>query len=178
MDERIQISKLDAARRQLDGAIRLLFDGGDPVAVHTLVGAASVIISDLVRKHHPDKSWDKFAQEANKITASEYFQVMRKSQNFLKHARDDADATLDFDPKDTESVAFWAAMNLANFGQLSMEASVLQLWYLACHAPTLDPEVEPYNRALEMFGDLRNKPRAQRLAIAKRVLTEQLADVG
>jgi len=178
MDEHIHISKLQAAQRQLDAAIRLLFDDGDPVAVHTLVGAASVIITDLIEKHHPDKSWDKFAQEANKITASEYFQVMRKPQNFLKHARNDAEATLDFDPKDTESVAFWAVMNLGNFGPLSMEASVLQLWYLACHAPTLDPNTEPYNRALEAFGDLRNKPRAQRLAVAKRVLAEQLADVG
>ena len=178
MDEHIHISKLEAAKRQLDVAVRLLFDDGDPVAVHTLVGAASVIISNLVEKHHPDKSWDKFAQQANKITASEYFQVMRKPQNFLKHARGDADATLDFDPKDTESVAFWAVMNLGNFGRLSMEASVLQLWYLACHAPSLEPNVEPYNRALEVFGDLRNKPRVHRLAVAKRVLAEQLADVG
>src|SRR6266705_4622767 len=99
MDEHIHISKLDAARRQLNVAIRLLFDDDDPVAVHTLVGAASVIISDLVEKHHPDKSWDKFAQEANKITAGEYFKVMRKPQNFLKHARDDVEATLEFDPK-------------------------------------------------------------------------------
>ena len=178
MADRVHISKLEAAKRQLDVAIRLLFDGGDVVAVHTLVGAASVIISDLVEKHHPDKSWDKFAQEANKITASEYFQVMRKPQNFLKHARNDSSATLDFDPKDTESVAFWTVMNLGNFGVLSMEGSVLQLWYLACHAPTLDPNVEPYNRALAVFGDLRGKPRAERLAVAKRVLAKQLADVG
>ena len=178
MAERIHVSKLEAARRQIDVAVRLLFDGADPVAVHTLVGAASVIISDLVEKHHPDRSWDKFAQEANKITASEYFQVMRKPQNFLKHARKDADATLDFDPTDTESVAFWAVMNLGNFGVLSVEASVLQLWYLACHAPTLDSELEPYNRALDVFGDLRGKPRGERLAVAKRVLAEQLADVG
>lgn len=178
MDGPVHLSKLDAARRQLKVAIRLLFDDEDPVAVHTLVGAASVIITDLVEKHHPNKSWDRFAQEANKISASEYFQVMRRPQNFLKHARDDHTATFDFDPKDTESVAFWAVMNLANFGTLSMEESVLQLWYLACHAPTLDPRVEPYNRVLEVFGDLRQTPRAARLAIAKRILAEQLADVG
>lgn len=178
MDGAIRLNKIDAARRQLRVAIRLLFDDEDPVVVHTLVGAASVIITDLVEKHHPDKSWDKFAQEANKISASEYFHVMRKPQNFLKHARDDHTATFDFDPKDTESVAFWAVMNLGNFGTLSMEESVLQLWYLACHAPTLDPKVEPYNRVLEIFGDLRKTPRADRLAIAKRVLAEQLADVG
>lgn len=161
----------------MDVAIRLLFEGADPVAVHTLVGAASTIISDLVEKHHPEQSWDKFAQDSNKLTAREYFQVMRKPQNFLKHARDDVESTLDFDPKDTESVAFWAVMNLGSFGRLSMEASVLQLWYLACHAPTLDPEIEPYTRALEIFGDLHDKPRAERLAVAKRVLDEQLADV-
>jgi hypothetical protein len=178
LDGPIQISKLDAARRQLKVAIHLLFDEGDPVAVHTLVGAASVIITDLVEKHHPDKSWDKFAQEANNISANEYFKVMRKPQNFLKHARDDHDATFDFDPKDTESVAFWAVMNLGNFVVLSMEESVLQLWYLACHAPALDPEVEPYDRVLEVFGDLRQTPRAARIAIARRVLAEQLADVG
>lgn len=178
MDETIHLNKIDTARRQLRMAIRLLFDDEDPVAVHTLVGAASVIISDLVVKHHPDKSWDKFAQEANKITPGEYFQIMRKPQNFLKHAREDHAATFDFDPKDTESVAFWAVMNLGNFGTLAMEESVLQLWYLACHAPTLNPNVEPYNRVLEVFGDLRQTPRAARLAAAKRVLAEQLADVG
>ena len=178
MDEHIQISKLEAAQRQLHVAIRLLFDGGDPVAVHKLVGAALVIITDLVEKHHPDVSWDKFAQEANKITAKEYFNVMREPQNFLKHARDDADATFSFNPKDTESVAFWAVMNLTNFGPLSIEGSVFQFWYLASHAPNLDANVEPYNHVLKVFEDLRNKPRAQRLAAAKRVLEQRLADVS
>lgn len=172
MDECIQISKLDAARRQIDAAVRLLFDGADPVVVHTLIGAASNIISDLVEKHYPDNSWDKFAQEANKIGTTEYFRILRKQQNFLKHARDDANAILDFNSADTESVAFWAAMNLCNFGELSIELSVLQLWYFACHAPPSDPDFEPYNRALEIFGDLRNKPRAERLAVAKHVLIE------
>ncbi|MFZ3320733.1 MAG: hypothetical protein WA190_00065 [Usitatibacter sp.] len=174
MDEPIRISKLDAARRQMDAAIRLLFEGEDPVAVHTLVGAASVIISDLVEIHHPKTSWDKLAQEANNIAASEYFAVMRKPQNFLKHARDDADAVLDFNPKDTESVAFWAVMNLSNFGTLSTEASVLQLWYLACHAPTLEKEIGPYERAREIFGDLRGVERGERLRVARKVLEEQL----
>lgn len=168
--ERISVTKLEVAKRQLDFAIRLLFDGGDPIVVHTLAGAASVIISDLVEKHHPNKSWDKFAQEANDISAKHYFSVLRETQNFLKHARDDSDAVFDFNPKDTEAVAFWAVMNLANFGILSIEASVLQLWYLACYAPTLDPNFEPYSRALEVFGDLRGKSRAERLTVAKRVL--------
>ena len=174
----MQLTKLDAARRQLKVAIRLLFDSEDPVAVHTLVGAASVIISDLVDKYHPQNSWDKLAQEANELKRAEYFKVMRKTQNFLKHAREDDREVLNFDPNDTDSLAFWAVMNLGNFGLLSMEESVLQLWYLACHAPTLDLTIEPYGRAMEVFGDLREIPRTDRLAIGKRVLAEQLADVS
>jgi hypothetical protein len=179
MDGRIQLTKLEAARRQLRVAIQMLFDNGDPVAVHTLVGAASVIISDLVEHEHPDSSWDKLAQEANKITATKYFQIMREQQNFLKHARNDPSAVFDFDPVETESVAFWSVMNLGNFGPLSMEESVLQLWYIACHHPTtLDLNVEPGSRALEIFGDLQNSTRTACLAVGKRVLAEQLADVG
>ena len=178
MDDRFQLSKLDAARRQLHAAIILLFDSGDPVAVHTLVGAASVIISDLVAQQHPDKSWDKMAQEANNISPSRYFQVMRKPQNFLKHARDDASAIFDFDSNETEAVAFWTIMNLANLAPLSIHESVLQLWYLACHAPNLESDIKPYKIALQAFGDLRGSPRADRLAVGKRVLTEQLVDVG
>lgn len=178
MNGPFQLTKLDAARRQLWVAVKLLFDGADPVAVHTLVGAASAIISDLVEQQHPAASWDKFAQQANNITPSLYFQVMRKPQNFLKHARDDAAETFDFDPTETESVAFWAVMNLGNFGPLTLEESVFQLWYLACHAPSLDSGIELYERVLEVFGDLRSSTRAVRIATGKRVLTEYLADVG
>ena len=86
MTDCFQLTKLDAARRQLRVAIRLLFDGVDPIAVHTLVGAASIIISNLTDQQHPENSWDRFIQKANNISASEYFQIMRKPQNFLKHA--------------------------------------------------------------------------------------------
>ncbi|WP_413436946.1 hypothetical protein ACFDAU_10860 [Sulfuriferula sp. GW1] len=178
MTDRFELSKLDAARRQLTVAIRLLFDGVDPVAVHTLVGAASIIISDLVDQLHPDKSWDKFAQDANGISAPEYFNVMRKPQNFLKHARTDASETFQFDPIETESVVFWTVMNSGNFGPLSVEESVFQLWFLACHAPTLERSIEPYQVAVELFGDIRGLPRAARLAEGKRVLAEALANVG
>ncbi|MGZ5781044.1 MAG: hypothetical protein ACXWIN_08820 [Burkholderiaceae bacterium] len=153
-----------------------MFEEGDPVAVHTLIGAASVIISDLVELQFPDKSWDKFAQDANNISAPEYFQILRKPQNFLKHARNDHSATFDFDPKETEFVAFWAVMNVGNFGALSMAESVFQLWFIACHAPRLDLEIESYKKALEVFGDLRNSSRSIRLGVAKRVLVEQLTD--
>lgn len=173
MNEPIKLSKLEAATRQLRTAIKLMFERVDPVPVHTLVGAASIIISDLVEKNVPEKSWDHFAQQANNISASEYFRVMREAQNFLKHAKDDSDAILNFNPIDTESLAFWAVMNAGELGPLSMEESVFQLWYLACHDPQLEDNVSPYKEALSVFGDLRKAPREQRLEVGRRVLAEQ-----
>jgi hypothetical protein len=42
-----KVTKLDAARRQLDVAVRLYFSSDDPVAIHTLVGAAHRILEDV-----------------------------------------------------------------------------------------------------------------------------------
>ena len=44
---RIQISKLETARRQLNAAIRSYFLDNDPVPTLTLVGAAYQIVKDL-----------------------------------------------------------------------------------------------------------------------------------
>jgi len=171
--DRLTVSKLEAARRQLDTAIILLFDGCDPLAVHTLVGAASVIVSDLVEKNHPEKSWDKMAQEDNNITSSEYFQVMRAQQNFLKHARDDANETFNFDLAATEYLAFWVVMNLGAFGERSIPQTVFQFWFLAGHPDIIDITIKPYKKALQLFGDLSDHSRATRLSIGKQVLARQ-----
>jgi len=39
------ITKRDAAQRQIDAAIRLYFDEGEELAIHTLVGAAHILIT-------------------------------------------------------------------------------------------------------------------------------------
>lgn len=178
MNEHITIAKHEAAKRQLRMAITLMFEKADPVPVHTLVGAASIILSDLVEKKVPDMSWDRFAQQANDITASEHFRVMREVQNFLKHAKDDPDAILNFNPTDTESVAFFAVMNAGELGPLSIEESIFQLWYLACHDPQLEDNCSPYKEALSLFGDLRGSPRQSRLEVGRRVLAEKLSKAG
>ncbi|BBL56460.1 hypothetical protein [Methylomonas koyamae] len=77
MNDLIRLGKLEAARRQLAVAIRLIFESGDPVAAHTLVGAASNILTDLVEQQVSHKSWDKFAQDANNPAPKTYFNIMR-----------------------------------------------------------------------------------------------------
>ena len=43
----IVIAKLDAAKRQLQTAIALFFDDGDPISIHTLACAAYDVIDDV-----------------------------------------------------------------------------------------------------------------------------------
>ena len=47
MSEKVYITKLEAARRQLCAAVRFFIHGEDELAVHTVTAAAARIISDL-----------------------------------------------------------------------------------------------------------------------------------
>lgn len=46
----IGITKTVAAQRQIDAAIRIMFSGEDPLAVHTVVAAAFGIVKELTKK--------------------------------------------------------------------------------------------------------------------------------
>lgn len=167
----IIVSKLDAARRHLRAAIVMLFNGADPVVVHTLVGVASVLAADLAKHHHPDAQWESWAQDANRISAQEYFAIARSTQNFLKHADRDVDAVHEFDPVETDALAFGATRNLANFGQLGIEESTLELWYIACNDPSgRGRKDELFAQAAHFFGDLRRQNRDVQLAKGREVL--------
>ena len=56
MKKKIKISKLDAAKRHLETAIRLYFNYGDPIAIHTLACAAHGILSDLNEEHKGNRN--------------------------------------------------------------------------------------------------------------------------
>ncbi len=58
----IRVSKIEAPRRQIDTAIRLLLEQPDPVSIHTLEMAAFGILSDLARKHGESEFMDGVAK--------------------------------------------------------------------------------------------------------------------
>lgn len=166
----LQVGKLDAANRQLDNAIDLFFREGDEVCIHTLVGAASILLTDLLESHAPDRSWDRHAQTANALSPSQYFSVVRNAQNFLKHAREDPSAILDFDQVETEELMMLAVMNSGELQDLSIPQSVYQLWYLGARAQTLGQEFPFVREALEFFPGLASVTRSAQRAIGLRVL--------
>ncbi len=173
MSGHLSVSKIEVAQRQLNIAIRMLFANDDPIAVHTLVGAASEILSHLVEKRFPEESWDKRVQGANNLSQKEYFAIMRKPQNWFKHAKIDPDGIFEFDPAETEALAFWAVMNASLLAPLSTEAMIYQIWFIALQEPHEDLEEES-RVAKELFGNIRTKSRAERLMAGATVLREHL----
>lgn len=100
---RMEITKLDAARRQIDAAIKLYFEEGDEVAVHTLVGAAHILITDLGAAAKQESILDRYVVREKRW---EVEGAIRAPQNFLKHATRDPEATFDFNPHSTELMLF------------------------------------------------------------------------
>jgi hypothetical protein len=89
----INVSKIEAAQRQLDTAIALWFEEGDEISIHTLAGASHQIIHDLNSKAGgPDLIYDSlnFKDEFRRDAVA----LLKSGINFFKHADRDPDPAL------------------------------------------------------------------------------------
>jgi hypothetical protein len=80
------ISKIDAAQRQLDCAIRLFFGNEEPLAVYALSRAGLRVLLDLTK----DADKNSFDGKLNELVNKHIGEWFNEVTNFLKHA--------DFDP--------------------------------------------------------------------------------
>jgi hypothetical protein len=96
----MKVSKLDAARRQLDAAIALFFENADPVAIHTLASAAYDVIDGVNQSRGGREVFCKrrFTAVPGRPSRADLNTV----QNFFKHADRDPEGTVDFSPEMTE----------------------------------------------------------------------------
>jgi hypothetical protein len=101
----LRISKLDAARRQLEIAVRLYFSSADPVPIHTLAAAAHRVLSDISKaRKGPRLITDTVVDWLPSETRTEARKILNEAANFFKHADNDTDETLRFDPAQTEAL--------------------------------------------------------------------------
>ncbi|WP_156762827.1 hypothetical protein [Woeseia oceani] len=181
-----RISKIEAAERQLNSAVRLLFSGFDSVAIHTLVGAASIVLCDLAEISGKDGSWENKIAVDSGLTKREFFDLARRAQNFFKHARSDPDGVLEFDAQETEILLFIASLNWGELltaakseRKLSIEMSVFQLWFIASwHENWSEKEEaeEVWKVAYQWFPDFSSLNRDQKLAKGLSVLQAELRE--
>lgn len=130
---KIKVTKRDAAVRQLTAAIRLFFQQGDILAVHTLAAAALQVLLDLGKRAgfvSPIRDPIRIRPERMK----EWLQALSKTENFLKHADRDPDDVLEFDPE-TTAFHIFEAVAIAQ-GLLKWDARerlAFESWFVNAH---------------------------------------------
>lgn len=125
---KISIGKIESARRQLETAIVLYFNERDILSIHTLMGASSRIIKDLLKSKLGEQSY--LERKFEGILDAGNMKILRDSynsdQNFLKHADKDPDGNILFNTFKSEIQLY---MTIQDYYRLTKEKSDLMSAY-------------------------------------------------
>ncbi|QAY97048.1 hypothetical protein CWB41_15970 [Methylovirgula ligni] len=128
---------MEAARRQIEAAIRMTFAGADPTATHSVAAAARGIIADLAEEKQIE-SYLCFTDWIAPGHESEFWNAMNHSANFLKHADRDPVEILKLDEEETDFVILFAAKWYRDLsGESNRVLSVFILWFSIKHPGVL-----------------------------------------
>src|SRR5438045_625911 len=134
--KKIPVTKLDAARRQLETAITLWFHDSDPVSIHTLACAAYQLFYDINTKTGgPPMMPDSPHIRPERI--KEWRQILRRAQNFFKHGDQDAKGTFFFAPRATQAIMLEACERHQVQSHEDRPLMRLFVFWLGVHEPTL-----------------------------------------
>jgi hypothetical protein len=134
--EILELTKLDAARRQLHTAIALWFTNGDPVSIHTLAAAAYEIIHIVTKKRMPTRQ--RLLFDSLSFTDDERKPInnkLRSFANFFKHADKDADAILRFNPSISEGFIVYSVLGVWTYDTVPNFFETTFMAYIQFHRP-------------------------------------------
>ena len=178
MSSKVSISKLDAAVRQLDAAIRLFFLGADPIVVHTLAASAGNIFADIAEHRNRGVSWRIRMRDDAGLSTGRIKNILHEAWNFFKHANHDPDGVLQFEEVDSEHMMFVAVLDCGDIQATSCYMQAFQLWYIAAH-PEHFPETEPiFADAISAFPDLAALPVSGRVQHGKAFIIQHCGHSG
>lgn len=135
------ISKVEAARRQLDTAIDLWFEDQDGLSVFTLAFASLKVLTNV----YPHQQADGFAETLDKVIGETGWRSMSRTANFLKHADRDPDAVLArFHPDEGMPLIGLATILYGRVaGELSLKMKAFDSWIEMAAAEELGiPELD------------------------------------
>ena len=125
----MKVTKIEAAKKQLNIAIYLYFSDYDIISTHTLSAAARWILYDLAKKENISPNlWviKKWYRQSYEI-------FIRKAQNFFKHAgeiRDSKDTSLEFSEDMTQMLLYEAiTLYLALTWELTTHMKLFKSFY-------------------------------------------------
>lgn len=165
------ITKLEAAQRQLDCAIRLYIDGEDLLAVHTLSRAAFRVLFDI----YPSHSSDGFTTNFGQFIQAFGWKRFNEAANFLKHADKDPTAQGEVEEGDTQmGVGFGIVLYRRLTGTSTPEMMAFDSWMKALNPekfmipPDPDPDIEEL--AQQGIAMIKASPREHQLRLARAYL--------
>jgi len=161
------ISKLDAAERQLKTAIKFFFDGGDLISIHTLVAAADGILTDLCKVKGIPPGFLKDVELYIKPEGwSIWFQKLNESQNFFKHANSDPEGVHNLKPDITEGLILNATIAHRSLTKrILLESHIYFMWWAA-----KNPNLMKESPEKGVFIKLHEEGAFQNLTIYKHML--------
>jgi hypothetical protein len=132
----IKIGKLDAAKRQLETAITLWFNDGDPVSVHALAFAAYEVIHAVSKKRDPNRRDLLFDTLIIKDEYRGEFNIrIKKYAYFFKHGDREPDAIIDFAPIMSDLYLMFAILGLELCGERKSASELAFMWWLYIQKP-------------------------------------------
>lgn len=159
MEQSIKISKFDAAKRQLETAIRLFFNDIDPISIHTLAFAAYGILSNL-NKHQKGTAllFDGTIFENTQIKEqdkSEFSKKINEAKNYFKHADRDPETIISFFPITNELIIYEACTVYEKLtGEKVPIFITFQAWFYVIH-PNLTKGLEDkYIKAIDAMSNI------------------------
>jgi hypothetical protein len=163
---KITVKKLDAAKRQLQTAIRLWFEDADPISIHTLAFAAYEIAHVVSKKRNQtrrDLIFDSL--KIKEEHRAEWNMGIKKHASFFKHAKTDWDDSIEFTPAISMLFMMGAGAGIRLAGESASAEEMAFLLWLFIHKPLW---VTPTTRSL-----LENKIAIKNLANMKTVPKSQ-----
>jgi hypothetical protein len=161
----IVITKIEAARRQLETAVALYFNDRDVVSIHTLAAAAHNVLADLHRRQGEGGAatmrgiLETYVKEEHKKFVMDKF---HEAENFFKHADRDPDAKLTFNT-DQPVLVLWDAIvyHRTLTAELPPLFAAFNSWFMITHTELFNfpsEDKEPYLAAARSMAKL---PKAQ-----------------
>jgi hypothetical protein len=138
----VSTGKLDAARRQIDAAVRMTFAGEDPVAIHSVAVTGNCIVRELCEQRGNVESYLWFTDWIVPEHAGKFWRQFNALANFVKHSESDADGIWQLDEEETDFLILASAKLYRDLGNLySDEMIVFGWWWALQHSNALKQEV-------------------------------------
>lgn len=108
----------------------MTFSGEDPVAIHSVIAAATRIVRDICEKRGDIESYLSFTDWIADGHERDFWNRFNASANFIKHADKDPDSIHEFNDEESDFLIMFTAKWFRDLGNsVSKEMRIFAAWW-------------------------------------------------